>query len=123
MWLSASNDVASVFQTHYLIIAKTYQRDDVRERDRQRDHFQNCYIFVTPVVANEMKWIGEDGEMIEMTLSSRHRIRNSSPGGLRPSTLPLGHGGSPQYWVLHVDGGETFLFLLNRQDREPNPEL
>ena len=26
----------------------------------------------------------EDGEMIEMTLSSRHRIRNSSPGGLRP---------------------------------------
>ena len=35
--------------------------------------------------------------MIEMTLSSRHRIQNSSPGGLRPSTLPLGHGGSPQY--------------------------
>ena len=33
--------------------------------------------------------------MIEMTLSSRHRIQNSSPGGLRPSTLPLGHGGSP----------------------------
>ena len=32
--------------------------------------------------------------MIEMTLSSRHKIRNSSPGGLRPSTLPLGHGGS-----------------------------
>ena len=28
--------------------------------------------------------------MIEMTLSSRHRIRNSSPGGLRSSTLPLG---------------------------------
>ena len=39
----------------------------------------------------------EDGEMIEMTLSFRHRSRNSSPGGLRPSTLPLGHGGSPQY--------------------------
>ena len=39
----------------------------------------------------------EDGEMIEMTLSSRHRIRNSSPRGLRLSTLPLGHGGSPQY--------------------------
>ena len=58
-----------------------------------------------------------------MTLSSRHRIRNSSPGGLRPSTLPFGHGGSPQYWLLHVDGGETFLFLSNRRDREPNPEL
>ena len=39
------------------------------------------------------------------------------------STPPLGHGGSPQYWVLHVDGEETFLFLSNRRDREPNPEL
>ena len=27
--------------------------------------------------------------MIEMTLSSRHRIRNSSPGGLRPSNLSV----------------------------------
>ena len=45
--------------------------------------------------------------MIEMTLSSRHSIRNSSPGGLRPSTLPLSHGGSPQYWLSHVDGEET----------------
>ena len=44
-----------------------------------------------------------------MTLSSRHRIRNSSPGGLRPSTLPLGHGGSPQYWLSHVNGEETYF--------------
>ena len=29
-----------------LIISKTYERDDVREHDRQRDHFQNCSIFV-----------------------------------------------------------------------------
>ena len=56
-----------------------------------------------------------------MTLSSRHRIRNSSPGGLRPSTLPLGHGGSPQYWLSHVDGEETFLFLWNRRDRDGRP--
>ena len=39
----------------------------------------------------------EDGEMSEMTLPSRHMIRNSNPRGLRPNTLPLGHGGSPQY--------------------------
>ena len=32
-----------------------------------------------------------------MTLPSRHRIRNFSPGSLGSSTLPLGHGGSPQY--------------------------
>ena len=35
--------------------------------------------------------------MNEMTLLCGHRIRNSSPGGLRPSTLPLIHRGSPQY--------------------------
>ena len=29
-----------------------------------------------------------------MTLLFRHRIQNSSPGGLRPVTLSLGHGGS-----------------------------
>ena len=57
-----------------------------------------------------------------MTLSSRHRIRNSSPGGLMPSTLPLGHGGSLQYWLSHVDGEETFLFLWNRRGREPGKE-
>ena len=39
----------------------------------------------------------EDGEMSQMTLPYRHRMRNSSPGVLRPSTLPLGHGGSSQY--------------------------
>ena len=31
----------------------------------------------------------EDGEMNAMTLPSRHRVQYSSPGGLRPSTLPL----------------------------------
>ena len=56
-----------------------------------------------------------------MTLSSRHRIRNSSPGGLRPSTLPLGHGGSPQYWLSHVDREETFFVFLKtpRPGTEP----
>ena len=56
-----------------------------------------------------------------MTLSSRHRIRNSSPGGLRLSPLPLGHGGSPQYWLSHVDGEETFFvsFKPPRPGTEP----
>ena len=49
-----------------------------------------------------ISWTGageppEDGEMNEMTPPSRHRIRNSSPGGLRTSTLPLSHGGSPSH--------------------------
>ena len=38
--------------------------------------------------------------MNEITLPSRYRIRNSSPGGLRLSTLHFGHGGSPQYWIF-----------------------
>ena len=32
--------------TLYLIIAKTYQRYGIGERDGQHDKFQNCYIFV-----------------------------------------------------------------------------
>ena len=56
-----------------------------------------------------------------MTLSSRHRNRNSTPVGLRSSTLPLGHGGSPQYWLSHVDGEETFFvsFKPPRPGTEP----
>ena len=47
-------------------------------------------------------WIGPgeppyDSEMSEMTLPSR---QNSKFKPWRPSTLPLGHGGSPQCWVL-----------------------
>ena len=42
---------------------------------------------------------------------------NSSPGGLKPSTLTLGHGGSPQYWLSHVDGEETFFVSL----KPPSP--
>ena len=51
--------------------------------------------------------------MIEMTLSSRHRIRNSSPGGLRPSTLPLGHGGSPEGRHNKVAGKGSLLYLMS----------
>ena len=56
-------------------------------------------------------WTGEpveDGEMKEMKLASRHRIRNSRPGVLRPSTLPLGHGGSPQHKIFTSERGHFF---------------
>ena len=53
-----------------------------------------------------------NGEMNDMTLPPRLRIRNSDPGGLRPSTLPLGHGDSPQYKKsLRVSGEETFCLI------------
>ena len=53
--------------------------------------------------------------MSEMTLPSRHRIRNSNRGGLRLSTLPLGHG------VLRVGGEETFLTETGK--RTPNSSV
>ena len=53
---------------------------------------------------------GEPPEDDEMTLSYRHMIRNSRPGGLRPSTLPLGHGGPPQYWLSHLSVGVQIMF-------------
>ena len=42
----------------------------------------------------------EDTEMNQMTLPSRHRIQKSSPCCQRPSTLPLGHRGFPQYGIV-----------------------
>ena len=55
-------------------------------------------------------------EMNKITLPSRHRIGNSIPGGLRPSTLPLSHGGSSAphntyEWSLRVIGRESFVTL------------
>ena len=67
----------------------------------------------------------EVGEMNEMTLSSRHRIRNSSPGGLRPTTLPLGHGGSPQYEFYTWMGKKHFCFFQTAEtgNRTPNSDM
>ena len=48
---------------------------------------------------------------VDMALPSRHRNRNSSPGGLRLSTLSLNHGRSPQYQIFTSERGKTFRFL------------
>ena len=53
----------------------------------------------------------EDGDMTEMTLPSRHRIRNSNPGVLMPCPLLLIHVGSPQYWIFTDEQGSNILFL------------
>ena len=49
--------------------------------------------------------------MNEMTLPPRHSIQISSPGGLRPNTLALGHEGSPQYCIFTAEREETFCFF------------
>ena len=48
--------------------------------------------------------------MNEMTLPSRHRIQNSSLGGLRPSTA-LVTGAPHNIELLRVSGEETFWFF------------
>ena len=52
-----------------------------------------------------------------MTLPSRRRIQNSRRGGLRPKMLPLGHRGSPQYWIFTSERGRNILFLWNLKAR------
>ena len=49
--------------------------------------------------------------MNQVTLSSRHKIWDSNPGGLKPMTLPLGHGGSTQYWIGTREREKTHFFL------------
>ena len=56
----------------------------------------------------------EDGEMT-VKLPSRHMIRNSNLGGLRPSTLSIDQGGSPQYWGR---GSKTQLRLGEKNEKE-----
>ena len=46
-----------------------------------------------------------------MTLPSWHRIRKSSPCCLRRCTLPLGHGGSPHYWIFKSERVRNILFF------------
>ena len=59
--------------------------------------------------------------MSETTLPSAHRIRTSNHGGLRPRTLPLGHGGSPQF--LRVGGEDFFFFQTETGTLTPNSNV
>ena len=70
------------------------------EMNRVLGHFCSHTSYIEPEESPE------DGEMSEITLPSRHRIRNSTPGGMRPSTLPLGHGGS-SYMAMEAHYGKT----------------
>ena len=59
----------------------------------------------------------DDGEMSETTQPSRYITLNSSPGGLRPTTSFLGHGGYPQYWTFTSERGRNILILWNLKAR------
>ena len=52
-----------------------------------------------------------------MTLPPRHRIPNSNPGNLRPSTPPFGHGDSQQLDVIFIVAqlvGDIYLDLISQ---------
>ena len=53
----------------------------------------------------------EPTEDDEITLPSGHRTRNPCLGGLRPSTLPLGHRGAHNIQSLRVSKKETLSFF------------
>ena len=53
----------------------------------------------------------EDGAINEMKLPFRHRVRNSSPGGLRPCMLLSVTGDPHNVESLRVRGKENFVSL------------
>ena len=84
--------------------------------------FNDCiHMHLVPYLKSKITPSAND-EMNKITLPSRHRIRNSSLGGLRPSTLHLSHGGSS---VLHNTyewaGKKALLFETWMPERGTNP--
>ena len=57
----------------------------------------------------------------QMILSSKHRILNWNPGGLRLSTLlhaPVGHGSSPHFGLRHfLDNIEWICGIISLWDK------
>ena len=55
-------------------------------------------------------WCDQSDGTVDGTVVQTHDSNvNSSPGGLKPSKLALGHAGSPQYRI--ITGKETFCFV------------
>ena len=79
----------------------------------------NEWDFSPPLCTYRLNWARRTSWWwwMRLTLPSTHMIRNFKPGGLRPSTLPLGHGGSPLYWILTNEQGRNILFLWNLKAR------
>ena len=88
------------FKHIILIISKTYQRDDVSERDKQRDHFQNCYTVVALRAGCRASRVAFDIALLvalvcgqsrdfRVCLSSRASSRSRSRWCVYNFTLPL----------------------------------
>ena len=66
-------------------------------------------------------------QMNQMPLPSNHGIRNPRFAGLKPSTLPHGHGGFAQYWISTSRGGGrgriSSFFETWMTESESNPQV
>ena len=93
-----------MLSTHYYLIRDTTNHSKIKcppECEHSRDSKNEINRAIAQLLCTyRLNWAErtdpEDGDMSEITLSSRHIIRNSNLEGLMPSTLPLGHGGSPK---------------------------
>ena len=67
----------------------------------------------------------EDGEINEMTLSTRHRVRISSTGSPRSSTPPLGHEAPHNTEFYTWMGKKHFCFFQTAEtgNRTPNSSV
>ena len=111
-----TQDVHGSMLAHYLQLYEHWiTQVEINEMNRAIGHFCAHMGLIRPEEPPE------DGEMSEMTLTSRYRIRNSNPRDLRPSPLPLDNGGSPQYFLL-VDEKKHFCFFQTAKigKRTPN---
>ena len=86
------------------------------------NEWMNKWGFRPHLCTYRLNWVRKTYPVGEMTLPFRHMIRNSSSGGLRPSTLPLGRGGSPQYWIFTSERRRNiFLFKTWRPEWGSSP--
>ena len=58
------------------------------------------------------EWWDEWGDTVLQTQGIR-----ALAGGLRPTTLPLGHGGSPQYSIFASERGRNIFFKCQSKER------
>ena len=89
-------------------------------RDSDRINTLNSKNMLHDVCGNQQENI-----TILSILSDYTALQTLDPRSLRPSMHPFGHGASPQYLVLRVDGEETFLFFQTAKTgkRTPNSSV
>ena len=96
LWLKYYAPVHSPGAAHIRCVWENLRLGNIIKMNQALNHFWSHTGWIRP------REPPENGERSEMTLPSRRKNRDSNPRGLRPSTLPLGHGGSPQFSKINT---------------------